>query len=234
MGIFQGDLVYVNLSTGDIRRRPCPEEVLRAFLGGRGLGAYILLRYLSGRVEPLAPENILVLAPGLLGGSRMITTGRLHLTARSPLTSLIGSSNGGGKFAARLGALGIVALVITGRAARPVYIRLEEERVSIEDASALWGQKTHAARRLLKEREGEAAEAVLIGPAGEHLSALGCVATAVGHAAGRTGMGAVMGSKNLKAVVIPTAPRVPPASPQAGQAVQEFVAKLRALPCWEE
>ncbi|WP_018086105.1 aldehyde ferredoxin oxidoreductase family protein [Desulfurispora thermophila] len=234
MGIYQGDLVYVNLSTGEVRRRPCAEEVLRAFLGGRGLATYILLRYLSGTVAPLAPENILVLAPGLLGGSRMITTGRLHIAARSPLTGLIGSSNGGGKFAARLRALGIVALVVTGRAERPVYIRLDEERVSIEDATALWGLKTHAARQLIKEREGEGAEAVLIGPAGENLSALGCVATAVGHAAGRTGMGAVMGSKHLKAVVISAAPRTPAPPREAVQAVQEYVAKLKALPCWPE
>ncbi|MGB9802669.1 MAG: aldehyde ferredoxin oxidoreductase family protein [Desulfofundulus sp.] len=231
-----GDLVYVNLTTGEIKRKPWPEEVIKAYLGGRGLADYILLKYLSGSVAPLDPENILVFAPGLLSGTRMITTGRLHISARSPLTGLLGSSNGGGTFAADLKACGILSLIVTGRAEKPVFINILGDRITIEDAAPVWGMKTHEARAKLMDMAGDdRVKMVLIGPAGENLSALACVVTDVGHAAGRTGMGAVMGSKNLKAVVVrKTEPFRGEAPEEAVRAVREYVAKLKALPCWEE
>ncbi|WP_227764413.1 aldehyde ferredoxin oxidoreductase family protein [Zhaonella formicivorans] len=230
-----GDLVLVNLTTREITRKPCPEEILQSYLGGRGLADYILLKYLDPAVEPLAPENILVLSTGLLSGTRMITTSRLHLTARSPLTGFIGTSNGGGHFAAELKACGILALIITGKAQKPVFINIKDDVISIEDAVSLWGLKTQEARQKLKEIvQDELAKIILIGPAGEKLSALGCVMTDIGHAGGRTGMGAVMGSKNLKAVVAKkTGPFSRYVSEEAAGAVKEYVTKLKALPCWE-
>lgn len=236
MNHLAGDLVHVNLTTGEIKRKPWPEDVIKAYLGGRGLADYILLKYLSRSVEPLAPENILVFSPGLLSGTRMITAGRLHISARSPLTGFLGSSNGGGTFAAELKACGILSLIVTGRAEKPVFINVRGEQVTIEDATSVWGLKTHEARRKLKELAGDnQARVILIGPAGENLSALGCVVTDVGHAAGRTGMGAVMGSKNLKAVVArKTASFNREVPEEAVRAVKEYIEKLKSLPCWEE
>jgi len=230
-----GDLVFVDLTTREITRQPCPEEVAHSFLGGRGLADYILLKQCAPTVEPLAPDNVLILAAGLLSGSRMITTSRLHLAARSPLTGLIGTSNGGGYFAAELKACGILALIIAGKAAHPVYLNIRDGRVSIEDASSLWGLTTDKARRKLKEMVGdELAKLIVIGPAGEKLAALGCVVTDAGHAGGRTGLGAVMGSKNLKAVVARKAgPFQRDAAETATRAVKDYLAKLKALPCWE-
>ncbi|MGB9791634.1 MAG: aldehyde ferredoxin oxidoreductase N-terminal domain-containing protein, partial [Thermacetogeniaceae bacterium] len=230
-----GDLVLVDLTTGEILRKKCPDELVRGYLGGRGLSAYLLLRHLSRTVAPLDPENILVFAAGLLGGTRMVTSGRLHVGARSPLTGLIGISNGGGSFAAELKACGILALVVTGRAERPVLIDIKGDRIAVEDATDLWGMKTGEAREAIKGMAGDPqAKVILIGPAGERLSNLGCIMTDVGHAAGRTGMGAVMGSKNLKAIVARRAGRESRAVPEAAaEAVKRYVAKLKALPSWE-
>ena len=230
-----GDLVLVNLTTREITRKPCPEEILHSYLGGRGLADYILLNYLDPSVEPLAPENVLMLSTGLLSGTRMITTSSLHLTARSPLTGLIGTSNGGGHFAAELKACGILALIITGKAEHPVFINIKDNMVSIEDAASLWGLKALEARRKLKEIvRDEMAKIILIGPAGENLSALGCVMTDIGHAGGRTGMGAVMGSKNVKAVVAKkTGPFNRDVPEEATWAVKKYIDKLKSLPSWE-
>jgi aldehyde:ferredoxin oxidoreductase len=210
--------------------------VVRAYLGGRGLAAYVLLKHLPASVEPLDPGNILVFSPGLLSGTRMITTGRLHIGARSPLTGLLGSSNGGGTFAAELKACGILSLIVTGRADKPVFINVRGEKVTVEDATSAWGMKTREARAKLKELAGDGeAKAILIGPAGENLAAVGCVATEAGHAAGRTGMGAVMGSKNLKGVVARKQTASSGHTPEeAVRAVKKYVAELKSLSCWEE
>ncbi len=233
---FTGELVLVDLTTRQIMRRSCPEEILRNYLGGRGLVARLLLEHLPASVRPLDPENMLIFTAGLLCGSRMITSGRLHIGARSPLTGLIGCSNGGGAFGAELKACGILALIVVGKAEEPVLINIEGKQVTIEDAATFWGLLTGEARSRIRETVGDdRAAVILIGPAGERLSSLGCVITDAGHAAGRTGMGAVMGSKNLKAVV---ARKAPPSSGgssrEAAAAVKKYTAALRALPCWEE
>ena len=231
-----GDLLWLDLSRRKVVRRPCPEEILRDYLGGRGLVVRLLLGHLPASVQPLEPENMLIFAAALLSGTRMITAGRLHIGARSPLTGLIGCSNGGGSFGAQLKACGIMALIVTGRAEKPVWIDIQDRRVTIEDAADLWGLPTGEARRRLREAVGDdRASVILIGPAGERLSPLGCVMTDAGHAAGRTGMGAVMGSKNLKAVVVRKTASSSRGYPgEAAAAVKKYTAALRALPCWEE
>lgn len=236
MNRLAGDLVHVDLTTGKVNTKPWTDDVIRAYLGGRGLADYILLRHLPSSVEPLDPENILIFAPGLLSGTRMITTGRLHIGARSPLTGLLGSSNGGGTFAAELKACGILALIVTGRAEKPVFLNVKGGQVTVEDATTVWGLKTHEARAKLKELVGDQqAKVLLIGPAGENLSAVGCVVTDVGHAAGRTGMGAVMGSKNLKAIVARKTGSLSRDVPEGVvRAVKDYVEKLKSLSCWQE
>jgi aldehyde:ferredoxin oxidoreductase len=230
-----GDIVYVNLGSRQITRERCPEEILAHYLGGRGLTVRLLLEHLSGSVMPLDPENVLVISSGLLSGSRMITTGRVHLGARSPLTGLIGCSNGGGKFGADLKRCGILALVVTGKADEPLFINIKDNRITLEKAASLWGLPTGEARSRIFEAVGDnRASVILIGPAGENLSSLACVATDIGHAAGRTGMGAVMGSKNLKAVVArSTGNSRVKSSADATASVKRYLASLRELPGWE-
>ncbi|HZK17732.1 MAG TPA: aldehyde ferredoxin oxidoreductase family protein [Clostridia bacterium] len=231
-----GELVWVNLSNGKIKKKTCPEKIRESFLGGRGLASYFLYRYLPEAVNPLSPENILVFAAGLLCGTRMITSSRLHIGARSPLTGLIGVSNGGGKFAAELKKSGIIALIVTGKAEKPVFISIENGNVSIEDASFVWGLNTGKARSALRaEVSDNRAKLIVIGKAGEKLSPLGCVITDIGHACGRTGMGAVMGSKHLKAIVVRnTKGGKSIVSKEAIRVVKEYTGKLRELPCWDE
>lgn len=233
---FTSDLVWLDLTAERIVRQPCPEDVLRDYLGGRGLVARLLMEHLPASVEGLDPENLLVVSAGLLGGSRMITAGRVHIGARSPLTGLIGCSNGGGHFGAELKNCGILALIVTGKATKPVFVNIKGKEITIEDAAPLWGVLTGEARGRIRETVGDDRAAVmLIGPAGESLSPLGCIITDGGHAAGRTGMGAVMGSKNLKAVVArSTQSSGPNPPPQAVAAVKEYTAALRALPSWKE
>jgi len=229
------DLVLVDLSTGEISRKPCPEQIIRDYLGGRGLGDYILLKHLGKDVAPLAPENILVFAAGLLSGTRMITTGRLHVSARSPLTGLTGTSNSGGMFGSELKGCGILALIVVGKADQPVFINIRGERVSIEDASTAWGlERKEAAARLLELAGDDKARAALIGPAGEKLVALASIMFGPGHACGRTGLGAVMGAKYLKGIVVRKTSSGAAETPAAAvQAVKEYLAKLKALPGWE-
>ncbi|WP_238492599.1 aldehyde ferredoxin oxidoreductase family protein [Desulfotruncus alcoholivorax] len=231
------DLVMINLSTREITRKPCPGHVIKNYLGGRGLGDYILLKHLGAATGPLDPENILVVASGLLTGSRMITTGRVHVSSRSPLTGLIGTSNSGGMFGSELKLCGILALVITGRSEAPAFIKITGDQITIEDASPAWGLPRQEAAEKLLELAGEKnARAALIGPAGEKLVSLASIMVGPGHACGRTGLGAVMGSKNLKGIVVKktaaaAAEKVPA---EAVRAVKNYLAKLKTLPDWEE
>lgn len=231
-----GDLVYIDLAVRQVTREPCPDKILRAYLGGRGLAVRLLLEHLPASVRPLDPGNLLVIAAGLLSGTRMITSGRVHIGARSPLTGLIGCSNGGGRFGAELKECGILALIVAGKAREPVFINIKDDRITIEEAASIWGLPTGEARSRIRESVGDdRASVILIGPAGENLVPLGCVITDSGHAAGRTGMGAVMGSKNLKAVAVrKTLSSRRKSNGEAAAAVKQYLTTLRALPCWED
>lgn len=232
---FAQDLVYIDLTTKSIKREPCPKDVLRKFLGGRGLGAHLLLKHLHKDTDPLGEENILVFAAGYLTGTRMITSGRLHVAARSPLTGLLGASNGGGSFAPELKACGILALIVSGVSENPVFINIKGDSVTLEDASSLWGLKTTETWIKVKEIiNDDKAKVLVIGPAGENLS-LGSIRTDEGHFAGRTGMGTVMGAKRLKAVAVRRSDDYKPRSvPGATEAVKEYVDMLKQSPGWEK
>ncbi|MCG8403457.1 MAG: aldehyde ferredoxin oxidoreductase [Firmicutes bacterium] len=230
------DLVLVNLGTGEITRKPCPEHLIRTYLGGRGLANYILLRYLSKNTGPLDPGNILVVSAGLLSGTKMVTTGRVHVCARSPLTGFIGTSNSGGMFGSELKKCGILSLIITGKAASPVFINIRGDRVTIEDASAAWGlERKEAAAKLVELAGDNKARVAVIGPAGEKLVSYASIMFGSGHACGRTGLGAVMGAKNLKGMAVrKTSPAGAETPGEAVKAVKDYVAKLKAQSDWEE
>ena len=219
-----GDLVFIDLSTQQIRREPCPRSLLTSYLGGRGLGVYSLLKYLPSSVQPFDPENMLIFATGLFTGTEMIASSRMHLCTRSPLTGFLGSSNVGGEVAHELNLCGAGALIITGKALHPVSIRIHDDRISIEDASEIWGLSTTKTYHKIRERHHDAnANVIAIGPAGEHLCAFAAVMADPGHFAGRTGIGAVMGSKLLKAITVRSSIRSRhPKNPDAAASIREY------------
>jgi aldehyde:ferredoxin oxidoreductase len=196
-----GDILDVDLTTGAVTRRRPDDDGLRAVLGGRGFVARLLLDETGSDVDPLSPANPLLVFTGLLTGTRAPTSSRVHVGARSPLTGLLGSSNVGGEVGRALRRNGVFGIVLRGRAQRPAYLLVENGDVGLRDATELWGADTRTAADALRAAHAKAA-LLLIGPAGEHLARIACVVTDKGHAAGRTGMGAVMGAKLLKAIVV--------------------------------
>lgn len=194
-------IAYIDLSTGKVEKKPIPLEVRRKFLGGRGLDAYLLYNHLKPGVDPLGPENVLIVSCGLLCGTLASATSRYHVMAKSPLGGFLGSCNGGGFFAPEMRLAGFDHLVIKGKADKPVYIYLHDGEVEIRDAGHLWGLTVTQAQQAVREELGDNdVKCLTIGPAGEKLVRFANVISGVKNAGGRTGMGAVMGSKNLKLI----------------------------------
>ncbi|MBN1834870.1 MAG: aldehyde ferredoxin oxidoreductase family protein [Spirochaetales bacterium] len=179
------------------------DAVARAFIGGSGLGVEILFRETNAETQPLAPENAMVFATGPLTGTRVFCSNRFSVVAKSPLTGIFAEASAGGYWAGSFKGSGYDVLVLKGRAARPVYLYVDEERVAIEDADFIWGKDTIQSTESLRARHGDKARVAVIGVAGENQVNLANIITdgVHGRVLGRCGLGAVMGSKNLKAVV---------------------------------
>lgn len=186
-----GKLLTINLTTEEIEWADFPGALARRFLGGRGINAWLLAEHIGPGTDPLGPENILMLSCGLLTGTRVPSSSRLHVGARSPLTGLLGSSNVGGHFGAGLRAAGVNTLLIQGHARRPVTLRIDDDEVELRDATHLWGLDSRTATGVLQAESGEAVKLAVIGVGGENLVRYACIMTGDGHAAGRTGLGAV-------------------------------------------
>ena len=196
-------IAYINLSTGKIDIQPIPLDIRRKFLGGRGLDAYLLFNHAPKGCDPLGPDNPLMISGGILTATCASATARTHIMAKSPLTGLLGSANMGGFFAPEMAWAGFHHLVITGKADKPVYLWIHNGRIEIRDASRLWGKSTTETQWAIREELGdEEVKSAVIGLAGEKQVRYANVMTGIKNAAGRTGMGAVMGSKNLKAVAV--------------------------------
>jgi aldehyde:ferredoxin oxidoreductase len=194
-------IAIIDLTTGKIDIKPIPLEVRRKFLGGRGLDAYLLYNYTEKGCDPLGPGNALIISGGLLTATCASATSRTHIMAKSPLTNLLGSANMGGFFAPEMAWAGFHHLVIKGRSEKPVYLFLHNGEIEIRDASHLWGKTTTDTQWAIRdELRDQEVKSCVIGPAGENLVRYANVMTGIKNAAGRTGMGCVMGSKNLKAV----------------------------------
>jgi aldehyde:ferredoxin oxidoreductase len=192
----------VNLSTGEVSVERPSEEILRLYLGGRGLNMYYLAKHLSDyRADPLGPENVLIIGTGLLTGMLVPNSGRHSVTAKSPESGIIGDANIGGFFGPEMRFAGFDRLIIKGKAPHPVYLYLEDGRVEIRDARPYWGLTTSQTQVRLRQDLGPDVEIECIGPAGENLVRFASTMSGVKNAAGRCGTGAVWGSKNLKAVV---------------------------------
>ncbi|MEJ2473028.1 MAG: aldehyde ferredoxin oxidoreductase family protein [Desulfobacterales bacterium] len=194
-------IAFIDLSTGEVEVKPIPLDVRKKYLGGRGLDAYLLYNHTQKGCDPLGPGNALIISGGILTATCASATARTHIMAKSPLTGLLGSANMGGFFAPEMAWAGFHHLVITGKAESPVYLFIHNNTVEIRDAGHLWGRMTTDTQWAIREELGdEEIKSCVIGPAGENLVRYANVMTGIKNAAGRTGMGCVMGSKNLKAV----------------------------------
>lgn len=199
---WMGKILRIDLSTGKARVEDLDKEMARRYLGGRGLGAYFLRREVDPGTDPLGPENKMIFAAGPLTGTTAPTPGRFSLTTRSPLTGTIFDSNAGGTWGVIFKRCGFDAMIVSGRADRPVYIELKGAEISVKDAGELWGQDTKTTVKKLTESLGAGSSALAIGPAGERQVKLASICVDGHRALGRGGVGAVMGSKNLKAIVV--------------------------------
>lgn len=234
-GGYMGRMLFVNLTTSEVREEELAIDLQRDFLGGYGIGARILYSRMKAKVDPLGPENILGLISGPLTGTPAITGNRWVAVAKSPLTHSWGDANCGGTFGPALKRSGYDAIFVEGQADRPVYIYIEDRKVEIRDASAFWGKETWEAEAMLKaDHGGTKPEAALIGPAGEKRSLISAIMNDEGRAAGRSGLGAVMGAKKLKAVVAGGTHEIPIAKPDEMKKVRQVANKaMIKRPIWK-
>ncbi len=200
---YNGKILHVNLTSGQLRVEEPDEAFYRKYMGGSAMAMHYILKEMPLGVDPLGPDNVLVLALSVLTGSAVSGQSRMTAAAKSPLTGAIGDSQGGGFFPAELKFAGFDAIVIKGKAERPVYLWINEGNYELRDAAHLWGKITgEAEASIKKELSDEKVEALQIGPAGEKGVRFAGIFSMSNRANGRTGMGAVMGSKNLKAVAV--------------------------------
>lgn len=193
----------IDLSTSKITITDTPTSLLRQFLGGRGLGAKLLYDHVGPGVDPLSPENYLILTTGPFAGTPWPTSARLHVTFKSPATGAYGYANSGGFFVAELQHAGYSAVMITGRAAEPVVLEITDQAIAIKPAGELWGKTTGQVHETLlggPDPKPAAGRVACIGPAGENRVNIAAIINDYSRAAARGGPGAVMGSKNLKAI----------------------------------
>lgn len=216
-----GKILFVNLSTGEIKPEEPDEKLYRDFIGGYGLGARFLYSRQKARVDTLGPDNIFGMITGPLTGSPHPVGTRYVAVGKSPLTGGWGDANSGGDFGPYLKFAGYDAVFFVGIADKPVYLFIDNGRAEIKDASHLWGRSVYETEDTIKSETGTEVEVACIGPASEKLCLIAGIITGKGSAAARSGLGAVMGSKKLKAVAVRGSQKVPVADP-------EMAARLRA------
>ena len=198
-----GKILRVNLSTDEIKVEKLEEDFYRLYPGGKALAGYILLNEMKPGIDPFSPDNVLVIANGLLTGAPVSTATRYIVSAKSPLTNGYGESEAGGFWGPELKMAGFEAVVVTGKSPTPVYLWIQDGDVELRPADHLWGQKTAEAQEVIRTELGDKKVRVLqIGPAGENLVRYAGITNDLRHFNGRNGMGAVIGSKNLKAVAV--------------------------------
>lgn len=198
---YAGKLLRVNLSDGKIYREEISESMQRDFLGGRGFAIKLLWEEVK-KVDPLSEQNKIIFSTGPLSGQLLPSSGKMVIASKSPLTGGYGDGNIGSMASVHLRRAGYDVLVVEGKSERPCYILVEDEKVKILEASELWGKNTFESQDLLEKKHGKNCGILLIGPSAENLVRISTVLSQRGRSGGRPGMGAVMGSKNLKALVI--------------------------------
>ncbi len=223
-GGYNGKILRVNLSDGSISTETTDDLFCRKFLGGAGFVTYFLWKELNPGIEPLGPDNKLIFAAGPLTGSLLPGSGRNCIGAKSPLSGTIAKSEVGGFWGAEFKRAGYDAVIIEGKAEKPVYLSIHDGEASIRNASHLWGRNTKETRQAIRDELGDRSIRVaMIGPGGENLVLQACIMNGLYDAAGRGGLGAVMGSKNLKAIAVRghKAPQI--ASPERLKELREWL-----------
>jgi aldehyde:ferredoxin oxidoreductase len=198
---FMGKVLFVDLSTGAIKEEATDPKMCREFVGGYGLGARVLYSRQKGGVDPLGPDNILGFVSGPLTGTSVPTAARYQVVTKSPLTGGWGDANSGGDIGPYMKFAGYDGVFVSGISPKPVYLLLDAGKAQIKDAGQLWGKDAYETEDKLMAEYGNQSRVACIGPSGETLSLIAAVMTDHGSAAGRSGVGAVMGSKKLKAIV---------------------------------
>jgi aldehyde:ferredoxin oxidoreductase len=199
---WNGRLLRVDLTKGKTAVQEYSDDLARRFVGGRGFAVKLLWDELKPGTDPLSAESMLIFATGPLTGFVLPNSGKMVVAGKSPLTGGYGDGNLGTQASPNLRKSGLDAVVIKGKAEKPSYLLIEDDNYEFRDAADLWGLDAFKAEAKLKEEHGRASGALLIGPAGENLARISTVVSQEGRAGGRPGMGALMGSKNLKALVI--------------------------------
>jgi aldehyde:ferredoxin oxidoreductase len=225
-----GQLLTIDLGASQCKYLPYPDQAFDC-LGGRGFNVWYLYHHLAPGTGPMDTENILMFSGGFLTGSSAPTASRLHINALSPLTGILGSSNIGGYAGAWLRSCNLSSIVVKGKSEVPVYLYINDNGAEIRNAKELWGKDAFETQDQLKLiHENEKVRILTIGPAGENLVPFAAIMTEKDHAAGRTGMGTVMGSKHLKAIVIARGSHkhFPADTPIRKQAVKTYASNIRA------
>ncbi|OYT59687.1 aldehyde ferredoxin oxidoreductase [Euryarchaeota archaeon ex4484_178] len=200
---YWGKILRVNLSTGKISVEEFGEDFVKKWLGTRGFGIHYLLKEMDPKVDALSEENKLIFSTGALTGTTAPTGGRYMVITKSPLTGLIAMANSGGFFGAELKMAGWDMIIFEGKSDKPVYLRIEDEKVELKDASHVWGKRIGETEKILTQEFGDKrVQIASIGPAGENLVKFSAIMNNGHRAAARGGVGAVMGSKKLKAIVV--------------------------------
>jgi aldehyde:ferredoxin oxidoreductase len=226
-----GTTLRVDLGRGTIRREATDMTVAHEYIGARGMGVKIISGEVDPQADALGPDNKLVFAPGPFTGTFAPSAGRYNVVTKSPLNGTIAASNSGGVFGPELKFAGYDALIIEGQSATPVYLWIRDEQVEIRDASAMWGMVVADTTEALRAETDLDAKVACIGPAGENLSLISAIMNEMHRAAGRTGVGAVMGSKKLKAIAVVGTGAVRVAEPAAFKAaVMDSRGKIEANP----
>ncbi|MFN2105102.1 MAG: aldehyde ferredoxin oxidoreductase C-terminal domain-containing protein [Candidatus Promineifilaceae bacterium] len=200
---WQGSVLHVNLTSGELQIEEPPEEFYRFYMGGSAMGMHYVLKHTPPHADPLGPDNTLALAVGVVTGAAVSGQSRVTAVAKSPLTGAIGDSQSGGFWPAELKFAGFDAIIIYGASEHPVYLWVHDGQAELRDAGHLWGRLTGEVEKTLQqELEDERIEVLQCGPAGENGVRFAAMISMSNRANGRTGMGAVMGSKMLKAIVV--------------------------------
>ena len=226
-----GTILRVNLTDRTVKEEPLDLKLARQFFGARGLGTKILYDEMDPKADPLGPDNKLIFAPGPFSGTYAPSAGRYNVITKSPLTGAIAASNSGGAFGPELRYAGYDLLILEGKADKPVYLFIRDKQVEIRDAGHLWGQSVPDTTDRVRAETDDDAKVACIGPAGERLALLANILNEMHRAAGRGGVGAVMGSKNLKAIAVLGGGAVDVADPNGfREAVMQARQKIQAHP----
>jgi len=199
---YNGKILRIDLTNRECTLESLDEEKAKKFIGARGLGVKTLLEEIDPKIEPLSIENKLVIVTGPITGAPMPTSGRYMVVTKAPLTGTIAISNSGGKWGTELKNAGYDMIIVQGKSDVPVYVNIEDDKIEIKEANHLWGKTSLETTEILCNENNERAKVLCIGPAGEKLSLMAAIMNDIDRAAGRGGVGAVMGSKNLKAIVV--------------------------------